>query len=181
MIVQEKAINLKDGRAAALRTPGAADAAALLQYAKTSFGETEFLSRYPDEFAFTPEQERDWIEQSRNSPNTAPVACFVDGQLAANGQINFMPQRKTRHRATVSLAVLREYWGLGIGSALFEQFLALARQRGVEIVELAYMEGNERGRRLYEKFGFAPVGEVPRAYKLADGSYRSEVLMQKNL
>lgn len=77
--------------------------------------------------------------------------------------------------------MLREYWGLGIGSALFEQFLALARQRSVEIVELAYMEGNERGRRLYEKFGFAPVGEVPRAYKLADGSYRSEVLMQKNL
>ena len=76
MIVQEKAIGLKDGRAAALRTPGAADAAALLQYAKTSFGETEFFDALSQSFAFTPEQERDWIEQSRNSPNTALLALL---------------------------------------------------------------------------------------------------------
>ena len=95
---------------------------------KRALARPSFCRSNPDEFAFTPEQERDWIEQSRNSPNTALLACFVDGRLAANGQIDFMPQRKTRHRATVSLAVLREYWGLGIGSALFEQFLALAWQ-----------------------------------------------------
>ena len=49
------------------------------------------------------------------------------------------------------------------------------------LVELEYMEGNERGRRLYEKFGFRIVAEKPNAYRLRDGSMRSEIHMQKYL
>ena len=59
--------------------------------------------------------------------------------------------------------------------------MELARQRGVEIVELAFVEGNDRARKLYEKFGFAIVCEKPRAYKLRDGSYRKEITMQCRL
>ena len=48
--------------------------------------------------------------------------------------------------------------------------IALARQRGVSQIELDYLEGNERGRRLYEKMGFRSTGEIPDAYRLKDGT-----------
>ena len=102
-------------------------------------------------------------------------ACF------GNAQIDFSPMEKTRHRAVVALCVRQSCWGLGVGTALFTALMELARQRGVEISVLAVVEGNDRARKLYEKFGFAIVCEKPRAYKLRDGSYRKEITMQCRL
>ena len=178
MIVTEKNITLRDGRTARLASPEVGDAAALLNCAKTCFGETDYLSRYPEEFTVTVEQEAAWIESARQNPDTALIACTVDGQLVGNGQIDFSPLYRTRHRAIIALSVLRAAWGFGIGSALLTEMLELARRRGVEIVELTYVEGNDRARRLYEKFGFATVCEKPFAYKYKDGRYASGFTMQ---
>ena len=62
-----------------------------------------------------------------------------------------------------------------------EGMLAAAKEWGVEIVELDYIEGNERALRLYEKKGFEIVGKRPNAYKLRDGHTYSEYFMQKRL
>lgn len=59
--------------------------------------------------------------------------------------------------------------------------ISAAEKRGTEILELEFVEGNNRARHLYEKFGFCIVGEKPKAFKLKDGTYRSEFLMQKYL
>ncbi len=48
-------------------------------------------------------------------------------------------------------------------------------------MELEFIEGNDRARYLYEKCGFHVVCEKPNAYKLKDGTYRSEFYMQKYL
>ena len=61
---------------------------------------------------------------------------------------------------------------------MLAELINTAREHGTEIVELEYMEGNERGRRLYEKFGFRIIGERPNAFKLKDGTVLSEVFMQ---
>ena len=134
MIITEKNITLRDGRTARLAAPEVGDAAALLNCAKTCFGETDYLSRYPEEFTVTVEQEAAWIESARQNPDTALIACTVDGQLVGNGQIDFSPLRRTRHRAIIALSVLRAAWGLGIGSALLTEMLDLdmSDQRGQE-------------------------------------------------
>ncbi len=56
-----------------------------------------------------------------------------------------------------------------------------AKAHGTEIMELEYLEDNERGRRLYEKFGFKTVSERPNATKLRNGTYLSECYVQKHL
>lgn len=88
---------------------------------------------------------------------------------------------KTSHRATIAIAILKDYWNLGIGSAMFEELVAAAQNRGTEIMELEFIEGNDRARHLYEKFGFRVVSEKPNAFKLKDGTYRNEFYMQKYL
>ena len=65
---------------------------------------------------------------------------------------------------------------------MFEELIAAARaHEGTEIVELEFVEGNERARALYEKFGFRIVSERPNAFKLRDGSLVKLCYMQKIL
>lgn len=88
---------------------------------------------------------------------------------------------KTSHRATIAIAILKDYWNFGIGSAMFAELVAEAQKHGTEIMELEFIEGNERAKHLYEKFGFRVVSERPNAFKLKDGTYLSEIYMQKCL
>lgn len=182
MIFQQKQITLKDGRTAILRTPEISDAAEMLAYITKACGETEFLARYPEEWASMPlEREQAWVQNLRESPDTLAISCFVDGKLAGNCEISFKPGIKMGHRATIAIAILQEYWGLGIGSCMFEQMIAAAQARGTMIMELEFIQGNDRARVLYEKFGFQIVAEKPNAIRLKDGRLLSEYIMQKHL
>ena len=181
MIFEDKPITLKDGRTAILKSPCVEDAEKLLNYIKTSCGETEYLARYPEEWNTTVEQEEAWVNRLRSSPDTLGITCYVDGEVAGNCAISFRGGMKTSHRATIAIAILKDYWNLGIGSAMFEELVAAAQNRGTEIMELEFIEGNDRARRLYEKFGFRVVSEKPNAFKLKDGTYRNEFYMQKYL
>lgn len=182
MKFEAKRVTLKDGRVAILQSPCAEDAAGLIDFIKTSCGETEFLLRYAEEWDFiTVEKEEAWAKRLMESPNDMAISAYIDGRVVGNAEINFRTSLKNRHRAVISIAILRDYWGLGIGSAMFEGLLAAAEARGTMLVELEFMEGNERGRRLYEKFGFRIVAEKPNAYRLRDGSMRKEYYMQKYL
>ena len=182
MLFQEKKIRLKDGREAVLKTPPTEDAQKMLSYIQTACGETDFLLRYPEEFAtMTVEQEATWIQNARDSQAILMITCYVNDKVAGNCEIGFNRMIKTRHRATVHIALLREYWNLGIGSAMFEEMIAACNARGIEIMELEFLEGNDRARHLYEKFGFRVVSEKPNAFKRKDGRMQKEYYMQKYL
>ncbi len=183
MIFKPKEITLKNGKTALLKTPEISDAAEMLAFITQSCGETDFLLRYPEEYAgMTVEKEKKWVQARRDSADTLMIACFIDGEVAGNCEISFLGGIKMRHRATVAIAIVKKYWDLGIGSAFFTEMIAAARAReGIEIIGLEVMEGNSRARALYEKFGFSVVGERPNALKLKDGSYRKEFFMQKNI
>ena len=182
MIFSEKTIFLKDGRTALLRSPIEADAEKMLEYIRKACGETDFLLRYPEEFSMAVEQERDWIIGLRQSPHTLAIACFVDGEVAGNCEINFMTALKMQHRAGIHIAILKEYWNLGMGSAMISELMAVAKADSrVEVVELELLEGNHRARALYEKYGFRIVCERPNAFKLKDGTMLKEYFMQASL
>lgn len=181
MIFEEKKITLKDGRDAIIRSPHKGEGEELLNLIKTASGETENLLRYPEEWNITVEQEEAWIESGRNSESVYNIVCFIEGKAAGNCEIRFLPGIKMGHRATLGITILKEYWNLGIGSAFFSEIIKLAEAHGTEIMELEFIEGNERARRLYEKFGFKIVCQKPFAFKLKDGSYKSEFYMQKDL
>lgn len=183
MIFEDKQITLKDGRTAILKTPCIEDAEKMLNYIKSASGETDFLMRYPEEWnSVTAEGEKKWIEGLRESSTSLSIACCIDGEIAGDCEINFNQSIKTSHRASVHIALVKKYWNLGIGSAMFAELMTAAESRpGVKIVELEFLEGNDRAKALYEKFGFKVVGERPNAFKLKDGRLLKEYFMQKIL
>lgn len=155
----------------------------MLQFIIKASGETDYLMAYPEEFAgFTIEREKSFISQINDDPNGMMIACFVDGKVAGNCQISFRTGMKDRHRASVAIALLRDFWHLGIGTSMFKEMIQIARERGgVKQIELDFIEGNSRARGLYEKMGFRITGVKPDAIRMKDGTFVNEYMMLKRL
>ena len=181
MVFEEKRINLRDGRRLALRSPSVENAEQLLRYVTQASGETAYLTRYPEEWDIPVAQEMAWVERMRSAPNDMVITCYVDGKVVGNCQISCQIGIKASHRASIAIAVLRAYWGLGVGSAMMEALVDTARSWGKEILELEYIAGNDRARHLYEKFGFREISRRPNVFKCKNGSYQDVVYMQKYL
>ena len=183
MIFEEKEIKLKNGVTAILKTPEISDGEKMLNLIRTASGETEFLARYYEDWANTTvESEEKWIENNRNSANDLVITCFIEGEAVGCCEISFSAGTKSFHRAGIGISVLKKYWNTGIGTAFFGEIIEAAKShKGTEILELEYVEGNERAKALYEKFGFREVSVKPNAYKLKDGRYQSLIYMQKYL
>lgn len=181
MEYQRKTVLLRDGAQATLRSPQAEDAAAMLSCVREIAGETEFMIRYPEECTETEIQEAAMLTRVLQSPIDLMIVCESENEIAGSCQIAFHQRLKTAHRATVAIGLRRRYWGRGIGSLLFKELIALAREKGVSQLELDYIEGNERARRMYEKLGFRQVAERPDAIRLKDGAMLKEISMIKYL
>lgn len=183
MIFAEKEITLKNGTVAVLRSPCAGEGGKMLKYIRQACGETDFLLRRPEEWgSVTVESEEKWISGGLESDSILRIACFIGDEVAGNCEVMFNNWQKTSHRAVFMIAILKKYWGLGIGTAMFGELIAVAKARpGVRIAELEVFEGNDRALALYEKFGFNVVCERPNAFMRHDGSYAKELFMQKML
>lgn len=181
MRYQEKYISLKNGQTAIFRSPTPADAREMLDFLKTASGETEFLIRYPEEALTDAAAEERFLETIAGSETELMILCEINGEIVGNCHLSFRPFRKLCHRGGVAIALLRKCWGLGIGTAMFEEMTAQAKNWELEYLELTYIEGNDRARGLYEKMGFREVARVPFANRLKDGSLRADVWMMKKL
>ena len=183
MYLSEKEFTRKDGRKAVIRSPREEDVQEMLEYLYVTSGETDFLLRYPEECTkYTPEGEKALFERVNAAENETMLVCLVDGRIAGNSMINWRNGIKTRHRANVAIALLREFWGLGIGTELFKEMIRIAEENeNIMQMELEFIEGNSRARALYEKMGFRITGVRPNATRLKDGTLLNEYTMIKEI
>ena len=183
MIIDDVRFELKDGREAILRSPKEEDAESTLEFLITAAGETNYLLRCPEEWEkFTPEGEKNLFEQKNASPNDAMIMCIVDGKVVGDCDISFKSGIKTKHRASIGIALISDFGNQGIGTKMFEEMIRLADDRdGVTQIELEFVEGNARARHLYEKMGFRITGVHPNAIRLKDGTFLNEYMMIKEI
>ena len=183
MIIQEIDFTLKDGRSALIRCPNDEDIPGMLDYLRITAGETDYLLRYPEECGkYTAEGEKTLINRVNNSENEAMLVCQIDGIIAGVCQISWSMSIKTCHRASVAVAVLRDYWGQGIGTRMFQELIEIAKKNEKIIqIELDFIEGNTRARAMYEKLGFRITGIKPDAIRLKDGTLLNEYSMIKKI
>lgn len=182
MIFPEKTLLLKDGREAILRAPNPEkDAEAMVQYLKTTAGETNFLLREVEECEIPVEREQAFLQASVDSETSMMIVCEVEGELAGNCSLDMNTRRRTRHRGQIGIALKRRYWGLGLGTTMLRELIEQGKKAGLSQLELEYIEGNERARGLYEKMGFHVTGERPDAIRLRDGTSLKEISMVKRL
>ncbi len=181
MLFSAKTLHLRDGQKLLLRSPRAQDAEPMLDYMRLIYSQTPYLLHYPEDFHKTAEQERSFLEGTLSSPNAVMIVCEADGEIVGTCQLNLNQKIKTHHRASIGISLAQKYCGLGIGTALMEELISIARQHGVEQLELEVFEGNERAIGLYRKMGFVQVCALPDAIRLKDGRSLALLTMIKKL
>lgn len=182
MRINTKEVTLKNGQVAILKSPEGEDAEQLLNYMKTMSGETNNVLRYPEEVTLTVEEEREHILDNLLNERDFDIAAFIDGKLVGNSGIFCMDTKlKIRHRAKLGIAIIKDYWGIGIGDILMQHCLEQAKENGYEQVELEVVTTNEPAVLLYKKHGFEICGTIKHAQKLKDGSYQDFYMMIKFL
>ena len=183
MIIKDIDFTLKDGRNAIIRSPKDEDIQGMLDYLYISAGETEFILRYPEECGkYTPEGEKALFDRVNAAENEVMLVCIVEGKVAGNCQIVWKTGLKVRHRASVAIALLKEFWNQGIGTRLFQEMIRIAEENeNITQMELEFIEGNTRARALYEKMGFRIAGIKPNAIRLKDGTFLNEYYMLREI
>lgn len=183
MLIKELNFNLKNGKSALFRSPNKSDADGFLNILRTSVIETDYLLRYPEECdVYTIEHEAKYIDKMNRSIRDALLICIVDEKVVGYFQLFCETNLKTRHRANVSLVILKEYWNLGIGSIMFDIMIQYAKKAPYLLqLELYYTEGNIRAKHLYEKIGFINIGFIPNATRAKNGTMLKDFLMIKKL
>ena len=183
MLIKDFEFTLKDGRTATIRSPKDEDIQGVLDYLYISSGETDFILRYPEECTkYTAEGEKQLFDRMNTADNETMLVCIVDGKVAGNCQITWSNGIKTRHRAHVAIALLKEFWNLGIGTRLFQELIRIAEENeNILQMELDFVEGNSRARALYEKMGFKITGVKPDAIRLKDGTRLNEYSMVRKM
>lgn len=177
-----KEIAMRDGTHCLLRTPLPEDAEQFLPFMKVTATETVFMLRYPEEITLTVEEERDFLQKKLDAPGSGFLSAWVGGRLVGNASFYPVgPHLKVKHRASFGIAIIKEYWGRGLGEVLLNEIVVAAASAGYEQIELEVVADNARAVALYEKCGFIRYGTRPNAFQYKDGGYSDEHLMVRKL
>ena len=90
------------------------------------------------------------------------------------------PRRRLAHTGEIALSVRKKYWHIGVGSAIMEMLIELAKEASLKNVELGVYADNERAIALYKRFGFEEIGRH-RGRMCVDGEYYDEILMDLHI
>jgi len=171
---------LKTGEHVVVRAAVPDDALALLNHVRAVIAEGEFVVTCPEEFNLTEEQERDWIRQYRDDPGKLVIVAEESGQVLGVLNAEVRPRKRLAHRATLHIAVDREWRERGVGTALLQTAIDWATAHPViEQLCLAVFATNVRAIGLYRKFGFVDEGRQGQEVKFAPGHYVDNLLMYR--
>lgn len=182
MIFTEKTITLKDGRNCILKPPETEKAEEMIGYLKQIAGETQYMTRYPDEVKKDVEDERAFINRTREDQKAVMIVAEVDGKIAGTCSVfGSQDRRKLSHRCSMGIGLLEDYCEQGLGTAMLSMLIEFAKQMGYEVMELIVVGDNTRAQGLYRKYGFIESGRYYHGMKFDDGTYHDEILMYKAL
>ncbi len=104
----------------------------------------------------------------------------IDGEIACTFNLMCHNRARMSHVCEIALASKRKFWGIGVGSAMLETLIALAKSQGLRAMELGVYADNARARALYIKFGFEQIGLHKNRFYV-NGVYHDEILMDLDL
>lgn len=125
-----------------------------------------------------PPYNRERIERMTSDlENRIILLAFDDQRVVGHLQISLATNARFRGTGELFIYLHQEFQNAGLGAAVMNYGLALARERKVHRVELTVVADNHRAITLYEKVGFKREGLKRENYLDEDGKYHDEVEM----
>jgi ribosomal protein S18 acetylase RimI-like enzyme len=160
--------------------PGApADLAAIDALFRTSFADTFAHLYKPEDLAafFASFTLADWLEEMADERYAFRLA-EEDGQLVGFVKLGppSVPVESRAERLELRQLYIDKAWhGRGIAQQLMDWAIAEARRRGAHELYLTVYVDNDRARRVYERYGFEPVGR----YDFMVGNHADEDIIMR--
>ncbi|MCX0410950.1 GNAT family N-acetyltransferase [Clostridium perfringens] len=172
-----KSITLKDSKKLILRKPLEYDAENIIKYLNTVDSESNNLLFGKGEFPLTVEQEKAYISRINQSSNFFMVIGTINNEIVSVAQLSSPNMKRISHNSEIVLSVRKDYWNIGIGSAVMEELIKFAKDKeSIKTISLGVREYNVNAIKLYEKYGFKKIG-IHKNYFNIEGSYYDEILM----
>ena len=128
------------------------------------------------------EKEEAFIESTLAAERAVMITAFDGDRIIGSADLRSAGERlRVRHRCGMGITILREYWSVGLGSAMMEAVIDCAKALGYEQLELDVVASNRRALGLYLKYGFKVYGCHPNKIRYADGTYADDYMMYKTL
>ena len=156
---------MKNGKTLLIRNANVSDADEIVEYMKKVTLETYYMVTKPEEVFDTP-IEKSLIRSHLNNPGKLMIAGILDNKIVSLLRFSTFRRKRVSHSGELSLSVLKDYWGLGIGGAMMETLIEWAKNKKIVRIQLEVLEDNERAINLYNKFGFVIEGRKRKAVKL---------------
>ncbi|WP_264989220.1 GNAT family N-acetyltransferase [Lysinibacillus piscis] len=151
-----------------IRPAEASDARALIHLQEEIFQQTDFMYSMHNELNLTVQQLRKDFTYWKKLKNRTILLCILNGLFVGYAYIHGYKHTKTKHVASICLAVTSEYQHKGIGTALVQAVEDWAKQHKISRLELSIMEHNENALHLAKKLDFQQEGIRQKAIRLHD-------------
>ncbi|MGL6105853.1 GNAT family N-acetyltransferase [Romboutsia sp.] len=172
-----KEVKLKNGETAILRTPTKEDAKAMIEYCNIVGGESDFLTFGENEFLISIEDEEQYIEKNNSMEDSKMVLAIINDEIAGIASITSLQKERIKHNGTLGISFRKKYWGIGLGNEVMSYLIEWAKSNGItKKISLLVREDNERGIKLYEKFGFEREGLLKKD-NCVNGIYYNTITM----
>jgi RimJ/RimL family protein N-acetyltransferase len=164
-----------------LREARGEDAAALLAVSQKIGQETDFLIMDETGLALPEAMLAEELENLYQQDTHLLLLALDDEQIIGMASVKGYAEWRMAHAAEVGISILKDYWGMGLGSLLLEELLDWVSEVGLlSRLELTVQARNERAVHLYQKYGFEIEGCMRQAAQTKDGQ-RIDVLMMAKL
>jgi RimJ/RimL family protein N-acetyltransferase len=125
------------------------------------------------------EWERNFIrERVKDKRDVLLVVAEVEGNIVGVSDITIGNSPKNRHVGGVGISIMKEWRGLGIGTAMMNYMIDWAKGRRLENLSLEVFSTNRQAIRLYEKFDFQVEGRRRKQYKI-EKNYVDGIIMSR--
>jgi RimJ/RimL family protein N-acetyltransferase len=172
--------SLRDGRDCLIRATVEEDARELCEILPKMHAESQWLNYMPGEFDKSADWERCFIKEQTAKPAAIMLVAEVNGRIVATAGAGSLEYRRYAHHAELGLAVLKDFWGQGLGRRLTELLVEWGRARGLRKMYLKAFDGNERAIALYEALGFKAEARLRDDYLRDDGTFGDTITMGLN-
>ncbi len=178
--ITAKTIASKTGDVFTVRSAVPDDAIRLLTYIRSVAAETSFFIMQADEFDYTEDQERQWIQDHSDDPGKLLLVAEISGEIIGSLSFENGQYKRIAHRGILGISVARQWRSKGIGKALLGILIEWAEANPlIEILRLSVFANNQKAIGFYRKLGFIEEGQRVKELKLGSNEHVDDILMYR--